>query len=87
MKVGAMKKTKEDMTHQSELLLSKGFSVALWQSARSGLTRREASPGDPEKFQWLTPHAADPYIFLVVVCRSCMSITESVCFVVPFVRP
>jgi len=40
MKVGAMKKTKEDMTHQSELLLSKGFSVALWQSARSDLTRR-----------------------------------------------
>ena len=23
-------------------------------------------------FQWLTPHAADPYSFLVVVCRSCM---------------
>ena len=22
-------------------------------------------------FQWLTPHAADPYTFLVVVCRSC----------------
>ena len=39
------------------------------------------------KFQWLTPHAADPYIFLVVVRRSCMSITGSLFFVVPFVRP
>ena len=38
------------------------------------------------ELQWLTPHAADPYIFLVVVCRSCMSITGTVCFVVPFVR-
>ena len=40
-----------------------------------------------DKFQWLTPHAADPYIFLVVVCRSRMSMTGTVCFVVPFVRP
>ena len=39
------------------------------------------------KFQWLTPHAADPHSFLVVVCRSCMSITGTVCFVVPFARP
>ena len=30
------------------------------------------------KFQWLTPHAADPYSFLVVVCRSCMSIAGTV---------
>ena len=29
-------------------------------------------------FQWLTPHAADPYSFLVVVCRSCMSIAGTV---------
>jgi len=29
-------------------------------------------------FQWLTPHAADPYSFLVVVCRSCLSITGTV---------
>ena len=31
-----------------------------------------------KKFQWLTPHAADPYSFLVVVCRSCMSIAGTV---------
>ena len=29
-------------------------------------------------FQWLRPHAADPYSFLVVVCRSCMSIAGTV---------
>ena len=38
-------------------------------------------------FQWLTPHVADPYTFLVVVWRSYMSISGTVCFVVPFVRP
>ena len=30
------------------------------------------------QIQWLTPHAADPYSFLVVVCRSCLSITGTV---------
>ena len=31
-----------------------------------------------QKLQWLTPRAADPYSFLVVVCRSCMSIAGTV---------
>ena len=58
-----------------QVFVNSGVALGQAASPHAG----ELSVGEQRGgFQWLTPHAADPYSFLVVVCRSCMSIAGTV---------